>query len=887
MSISDYIKKQEYIVTVNNSDDLSQIYDELESAGKYPPGTEIFRSVQCINRRPTSRNTHYMLSAWEADQLRNDPRIKSVSLAPNILGIQPGLNYVEQTSNNWDKSGSTNGTMKNWALLRCTEGVQRTGWGGTGYDGDGTGTPGQTATISLAQTGKNVDVVVCDENGIAWNHPEYAVNVDGSGGSRAVQYNWFQHNAEIGNGSNGTYTYGVGGHSTHVAGTIAGNTQGWARSANIYNLFYDAGGNDSTFVFDYVRAFHRNKTINVATARKNPTIVNNSWGYSIFPSEWSFGDITAVTYRGTRYVPSGEVSYTGFSGVCTANARLATLQGFENHGNRISTTGPYVPPGGSIQTKPESWSQEGQQAFLTILSEPASSYELTVQGPADISLIHNVAIDAISGSMSLENAVRIFDSSLAQVAVFSNGPSTTENGGTIEVTIEELYNLANNEVYTIRFNTIANTVGVTEPLFAAAMSLTVITESTPAAASVTTVTNSLLGAAALTSSTVPTTGSNDDGFWTLNLPFDIQYLGNTYSTIYVGTNHYVTFGSGSSVYTGLSATTPNLPKIMWACADNSVQRIYYGVEGTAPNRTYRVRIEGNASTSGTVGNPGMLCEYTFYEATPNQIDLQLGVNNRKTTGGGFTTEQLNNWGFISGQRIPLRVPGVDADLEDAYSEGIVMVGAAGNGRWKHDLPGGADWDNTFEMSIRYPDSVTQPYYYMRGTSPTANDTVTDGGVYDLPAICVGSVDTTSIDQKVSYSDCGPGVDLWAPGTYIMSSYTGGVSDSRNNSFFNGKISGTSMASPQVCGVLACALEIYPHLNQQSAKDYIVRYAKLDQLTGTDGGATDGQDLQGAPNLFLYYYKERVNSGNVFPKINYKPRPSIGAVFPRLRIRRTL
>jgi hypothetical protein len=887
MSISDYIKKQEYIVTVHDSNDLSQIYDELESDGKAPPNTEISRAVHCVNRRLTSRNTHYLLTSWEAGQLKNDPRIKSVSLAPSILGIQPGLNYIEQTSDNWDKSNSTGGTMKNWALLRCTEGSQRTGWGGTGYQGDGTGTPAQTATINLAQTGRNVDVVICDENGIAWNHPEYAANVDGTGGSRAIQYNWFQHNAEIGNGSNGTYSYGVGSHSTHVAGTVAGNTQGWARSSNIYNLFYDAGGSESSFVFDYVRAFHRNKTVNVATGRKNPTIVNNSWGYSIFPSEWMFSDITAVTYRGTRYTPSGAVSYTGFSGVCTSNVRLATLQGFENHGNRISTTGPYVPPGGSIVSKPSAWGQEGQQAFLTILSEPASSYELTVQGPADIALIHNVAIDAISGSMSLENEIRILDSSLAQVAIFSGGPDTTENGGTVEVNIDESYSLANNEIYTIRFNTISNTAGVTEPLFAAAMSLTVVTESTPAAASVTTITNSLIGPAALTSSTSPTTGNNDDGFWTLNLPFNIEYLGNSYSTIYVGTNHYLTFTSGSTIYNGLSANSPNLPKIMWCAADNSVQRIYYGVEGSAPNRTYRVRIEGNASTIGTVGNPGMLCEYTFYEATPSQIDLQLGTNNRKSTGGGFTTEQLNSWGFISGQRIPLRVPGVDTDLEDAYNEGIIMVGAAGNGRWKHDVPGGIDWDNTFEMSIRYPDSVSQPYYYMRGTSPTANDNVADGGTHDLPAICVGSVDTKSVDQKVLYSDCGPGVDLWAPGTYIMSSYTGGVNDSRNNSFFNGKISGTSMASPQVCGVLACALEIYPHWNQQSAKDYIVRYAKLDQLTESNGGATDGQDLQGAPNLFLYYYKERISLGNMFPKLNYNPRPSTGAVFPRLRIRRTL
>jgi hypothetical protein len=77
------------------------------------------------------------------------------------------------------------------------------------------------------------------------------------------------------------------------------------------------------------------------------------------------------------------------------------------------------------------------------------------------------------------------------------------------------------------------------------------------------------------------------------------------------------------------------------------------------------------------------------------------------------------------------------------------------------------------------------------------------------------------------------------------------------------------------------------MNQASAKAYILGYAKSSQLTATTGGPADGQDLQGAANLFLYYAKERLTSGNTFPKINYKPRPTSGAVYPRSRIRRTL
>jgi hypothetical protein len=978
-SISKYAKQKEYIITLYRLEDLDEFYNDMET-----PGGDLYipdREVGCVDRRPVSRSTHYMLTDWEAQDLKGDSRIRSLDLHPRYLGIKAGT-YETQTSSNWNKSGSTSNVMKNWGLLRCYEETNRSGWGSNG-------TPDQTGTINLNATGRNVDVVIIDENGIVWNHPEYALNADGTGGTRTNQYNWEQHNLAVKGTAPGNYAYGTGSHSTHVAGTVSGNTQGWARNANIYNIYYLAGdGADYNFpyVMDYVREFHRTKSVNVSTGRKNPTITNNSWGMSIFPGDWSFGDITAVTYRGTRYTPGGSTSFTGYSGVCTSNARLATLVEFENAGNRITTTGLYTPPSGAILTKPASWSQTGQQATLTVFAAPDASYELTVQGPADIDLINNVAVDSISGSMSITSDITVRQGATV-VQTYTDGPYSTTNGGTIETNIRPTrLSLPNNAVYTVTFGTTLDVAGAGGLTYATTMSLTVVTESTPATANVSSLSTNLLGAASLTSSTTPTSGSNDDGFWTLALPFNISFLGTTYSTIYVGTNHYVTFGSGSTNYSSLGPTNPNLPKIMWSCADNSVQRIYYGTEGagsgtytvtnsgasaytinsasnptltlerggtytfnvsasghpfwiqtvsgayssgniyntgvtsngtqsgtitfTVPNdapstlyyvcqfhssmrgtinivtgtRTYRVRVEGAASTGGTVGSPTMVNEYVFYEATPTQIDLQLGVNGRKTT-GAFTNEQLTSWGFVANARIPKRVNALDSDIELAIDEGIIYVGAAGNGYWKHDVPGGQDWNNTFEMANRYPDSVTSPYYYMRGSSPTANDnTVHPDGNYDLPNICVGSIDVTTGDYKAQYSDCGPGVDIFAPGTNIISSYTGGISDSRGGGLI-GKLSGTSMASPQVCGVLACALETNPHWKQEQAKAYITGISKPNQITDTSGGPTDYRDLQGAPDKYLFYRKERADTGTMVPKIAQGARPATGALWPRPRIYR--
>ena len=890
-----YISTRKYIVTVYNYDDLGAVYEELETAGKSPPDTEILRDVECLERRPMSRNTVYRLTDWEAGQLKFDPRVKSVIIHPDELGIKAGTNATTQSSSAWDKSSSTSSAMKNWALLRCTEGQQRAGWGGTGYQGNGSGTAAQTGTIELAQTGRNVDVVICDSGLPIQAHPEFAVNVDGTGGSRAVNYNWFQHNPEVTGGAAGTYTLGLlDPHAMHVAGTVAGNTQGWARDSTIYSLYYDTGNTYPNFslVFDYVRAFHRNKAVNPAIGRKNPTIVNNSWGMSIFPEEWSLTDITAVTYRGTRFTPVGTTTFLGTSGVCTATTLLANLLSLENGGNRITTSGPVGATGGTINTKPASWTLvSNQSATLQGTTPPDATYVLTLTtiGPNTVVRVKtDIASGSQTGQTTLGTSIQIVrQSDNSVISSLNQGPDTSIEGGSIVLRIDENITLPTTGTYTITYTTNLDRSQTTNPTTAFAMLLTINTTGGGSeAASVSSITNSLLGAASLTASTTPTVGGNDDGYWTLALPFNITYLGTTYNTIYPSTNFYLTFGNGSTVWSNISVSNPALPKIMWCAQDNSVQRIYYGTEGVAPNRTFRVRQEGTSTTFGTVGSPTMVCEWTFYENAPSQIDLQTGVNSAKTTGGGFTTTQLNAWGFIASQRIPLRVPPCDDDIEDLYNEGIIMVGAAGNGRWKHDVPGGADWNNTFEMAVRYPASTAQPYYYMRGTSPTANDNLTYG-THNLPAICVGAIDTIQIDQKVLFSDCGAGVDLFAPGTFIISALPSGVQDPRNGSYFLGKYSGTSMASPQVCGVLACALETYPDMNQERAKAYITAIAKAGQLVATSGGPTDGQDLQGAPNLYLFYKKERETSGNVFPKINYKPRPTTGSVYPRPRIKRTL
>ena len=57
----------------------------------------------------------------------------------------------------------------------------------------------------------------------------------------------------------------------------------------------------TTYIFDYIRAFHNTKSINPALGIKNPTICNNSWAafYQVTRST-----ITNINWRGTNYTSS-------------------------------------------------------------------------------------------------------------------------------------------------------------------------------------------------------------------------------------------------------------------------------------------------------------------------------------------------------------------------------------------------------------------------------------------------------------------------------------------------------------------------------------------------------------------------------------------------------
>ena len=312
---------REYIVTCKTKEDLQSLYDDMET-----PGGNLYipdREVELVHRRLVSRNTHYMLTDEEAELVSQDERVLGVELNWEDAGIEFVSNYTISgesdipsndpaytiDSNRWSKSTNNSNTHRPWSMLRCRNQQTFNNWGNNG-------TQSINYECLFTSTGKNVDVVIFD-GCFDPAHPEFAVNEDGSGGSRVNQFNWFSLNPAVTGGAAGTYLYTDGGngsyttggqqeddnnHGCHVAGTVAGNQRGWAREANIYNInIYGSAPSTTGFHIDYVREWHNTKDVNPETGKKNPTVTNHSY---IQAATFPYTDIYQVEFRGQTFTTS-------------------------------------------------------------------------------------------------------------------------------------------------------------------------------------------------------------------------------------------------------------------------------------------------------------------------------------------------------------------------------------------------------------------------------------------------------------------------------------------------------------------------------------------------------------------------------------------------------
>ena len=318
------------------------------------------RQVTCTdskNHSPT-RGT-YELTEDEVAEIAAHPHVKWIELSPTDnpeaypdpspitkrfrgnVKIYRDLNFNAPPATN---PTSAEDRRTNWAVKRVGITTNGDSWPNV------TGNPAViNDDVSYSLTGKNVDIVIHD-SGVLQYHPEFMVNgqsrvndivLDGpyhidpdyfttnnfiytkpdgrTGITTASAEGWWENasNRSAAFQSEGTvsipaaYTAAnalgdnldgsngmISGHGTACAGLAAGKYMGLAFEANIWNMpaISDNVNMGIEASYDLMKIWHRNKPINTTTGRKNPTVINGSWGYQ---AAFASNDSVSYRFRGT------------------------------------------------------------------------------------------------------------------------------------------------------------------------------------------------------------------------------------------------------------------------------------------------------------------------------------------------------------------------------------------------------------------------------------------------------------------------------------------------------------------------------------------------------------------------------------------------------------
>ena len=325
---------------------------------------------------------------------------------------------------------------------------------------------------------------------------------------------------------------------------------------------------------------------------------------------------------------------------------------------------------------------------------------------------------------------------------------------------------------------------------------------------------------------------------------EFQFLGNTtsrvkqinwYTTTGVsglnGVNSYIDYnGHGTNVCGIATGKTYGWAKGADIYSIKSISGASGDTAASAIDTFQAVKLWHQAKTNGrpTVLNMSWVVSYSYSDdATIINNITSVGYRGTTYTSGTLISYGIHSDYYSEANGLQYESLTTDAALDDLASAGVIVCRAAGNNGYKIDSSGGVDYNNYFYTSS-YPGTRR---YYHRGFSPKSTQTIS-----------VGSIDVTpysaSIDQKASYSCAGPGVDVFAAGTNIMSA--GSSNDSSGNTstyFLNSSYkqfndTGTSQASPQVAGMCALYLQANPTATPAQVKNWLKTNANTSALYTT-------------------------------------------------------
>lgn len=363
-----------------------------------------------------------------------------------------------------------------------------------------------------------------------------------------------------------------------------------------------------------------------------------------------------------------------------------------------------------------------------------------------------------------------------------------------------------------------------------------------------------------------------DGTTTLGNPFYIgSSIGNAFSNVYVSNNGATTgtvsltvFGANRSEYTSsqnlmyywngnntarngiitrTKYNTQNDDNLFYNDTNGHGTHCTGTVAGSAYGwateaKIYSVHINFTGDSQGYSGNSNGLIE--VYSLVSNWHNSKRNSNNPSLTGRPTVTSNSYSWPYI--------ITTVNEAVRNMVNTGVHFIHSAGNESGFITIP----TDPTFNSNRIKNNNTTGISQETSPSWPTNSWT----SQYDNPVICVGALgdyDNNRPHTRAIYSNYGPGVSLYAPGTYIVSanySTSTGVLYPNSTTYRSIKYNGTSMAGPQVAGVLATMLQDYPDLTPIQAKLMLMQNCIIGAISGNDGLYTGGTS---------YYYNTRLYS----------------------------
>ena len=116
-----------------------------------------------------------------------------------------------------------------------------------------------------------------------------------------------------------------------------------------------------------------------------------------------------------------------------------------------------------------------------------------------------------------------------------------------------------------------------------------------------------------------------------------------------------------------------------------------------------------------------------------------------------------------------------------------------------------------------------------------------------------------------------------------------VQDPRDSDYYLASIGGTSMASPQITGILACLLEQEPNLTPAEALQHLIENALSDVYdTGVAANLSPYEGFGDSNNRYAFIPKKRSDDGMASPAQLHKNRNTTtsGVKYPRVRYQTT-